>query len=116
MTLFAGRNASSDTSCGFTGPGDVEGVALALGPLSLIDDTLAHWPLAGSPVIDGADASECLTDDQRGAARPIDGDESGTPECDLGAIEVPEPGFSVLFSSGILGLCVLARKRRRGSC
>ncbi|HSA59642.1 MAG TPA: thrombospondin type 3 repeat-containing protein [bacterium] len=48
-----------------------------------------HEPLAGSPAIDGVDATVATApaDDQRGVARPIDGDASGTAEADIGSVE-----------------------------
>lgn len=113
VATYYGHNASSDTSCGFSGPGDVEGVALGLWPLAPLDDTMAHLPQSGSPLVDTADETECSSRDQRGVGRPIDGDESGSAECDLGAIELPEPGFGLLLASGVLWLrsCLIRRRR-----
>jgi uncharacterized repeat protein (TIGR01451 family)/CSLREA domain-containing protein len=67
--------------------------------------TDTYMPAAGSPAIDAAnpDAAECdgydaatgaetpFTADQRGQARPTDGDGTGGPVCDVGSVEVPEP-------------------------
>ena len=66
-----------------------------LGPLT--DNggqTNTHALLSGSPAIDAvADCTDVamnpITDDQRGFARPIDGDGNGIPLCDIGAFEAP---------------------------
>ncbi|MEX1253947.1 MAG: choice-of-anchor Q domain-containing protein [Dehalococcoidia bacterium] len=60
-----------------------------LGPLA--DNggpTQTHALLAGSPAIDTADDSACPETDQRGVARPQDGDDDGTAACDIGAFEL----------------------------
>ena len=44
--------------------------------------------LAGSPAIDAADAAACPATDQRGVARPQDGDDDGEALCDIGAFEL----------------------------
>ena len=46
-----------------------------------------HALLGGSPAIDAGDNSVGLTEDQRGYARPIDGDGDATATIDIGAIE-----------------------------
>jgi hypothetical protein len=56
--------------------------------------TETHLPLPGSPALDGNGTScydadgDPLVVDQRGRARPVNGDGSGTAECDIGAVEV----------------------------
>jgi hypothetical protein len=42
---------------------------------------------AGSPAIDAGTDGECPEADQRGVARPFDGDEDGAARCDSGAYE-----------------------------
>ncbi|MCC5954249.1 MAG: CSLREA domain-containing protein [Acidimicrobiia bacterium] len=83
-----GGNVASDTSCGLTAAGDVQGVDPLLGPLA--DNggpTFTHLPLVGSPLLDAlavgtADLCDGTIDaDQRGVARPQG---SG---CDVGAVE-----------------------------
>lgn len=67
-----------------------------LGPLA--DNggpTKTHALLVGSPAIDAGDAAYCAADpgaanrDQRGVARPIDGDTTPGAVCDIGAFEAP---------------------------
>ena len=55
--------------------------------------------LPGSPAVDAGTDTVCPPNDQRGVARPIDGDDDGTAACDMGAFEAP-PGsgpISTLF-------------------
>lgn len=53
--------------------------------------TRTHALLQGSPAIDAGNPQEtetgCLDADQRGEPRPMDGDRSGEPVCDIGAFE-----------------------------
>lgn len=51
--------------------------------------------LSGSPAIDAGDpavGSSCAATDQRGVARPIDGNGNGLAVCDMGAYEAPVLG------------------------
>lgn len=92
-----GHNLDGDGSCALAGTGDVSSVSAGLGPLA--DNggpTLTHALLAGSPAIDQGDDAICAAApvggvDQRGQARPTDGDGSGTAVCDRGAFEAPKP-------------------------
>jgi hypothetical protein len=55
----------------------------------------------GSPAVDtGPPACAGLTNDQRGAPRPLDGDLNGTAECDIGAFELKLGIFADGFESG----------------
>ncbi len=117
VPTLSGHNASEDTSCGFSGPGDLEGVSLGLAALATLAtnsgslaSTRGHLPVAGSLLIEAADAASCTAFDQRRGPRPADGDTNGTAECDLGAIEVPEAGFGI--GLGVMGLIALGRRRR----
>jgi hypothetical protein len=83
-----GYNIVSDLSCGFTGPGDVEGTDPLLGPLA--DNGGPTWtrqPGPLSPAIDAVLAGTAglcdgsVPTDQRGVSRPQG---SG---CDIGAVE-----------------------------
>ena len=49
--------------------------------------TKTHSPLAGSKVIDGGSNALCPQSDQRGIARPYDGDKDSEAICDIGAVE-----------------------------
>jgi hypothetical protein len=83
----------SGPTCGFTDPSDHGSTAPQLGPLQ---DNGGPTPtlalLAGSPAID-AGSGDCPPPgtDQRGVARPVDGNEDGTAACDIGAFEF-QPG------------------------
>jgi len=83
----AGSNVESATSCGFTGPGDLQNTDPALGG---IDDnggpTMTHLPGAVSPAVNAIPAGTLgcgttVTTDQRGLVRPSGG------ACDIGAVE-----------------------------
>jgi predicted outer membrane repeat protein len=57
----------------------------------------------GSPAVDaGPPACGGLSTDQRGTPRPLDGDDSGTSECDIGAFELDTALFRDGFESGDL--------------
>ena len=49
--------------------------------------TMTHAPLSGNPLVDAGDNGECVSDDQTGTPRPIDGDADGSADCDIGAVE-----------------------------
>jgi hypothetical protein len=86
--ISAGHNLSSDTYCDFTEPGDLQNVNALLMPLGDYGGpTPTHALQPGSPAIDTGSNDYCLSDDQRGVARPYDGDNSGTAVCDIGAVE-----------------------------
>ena len=83
-----GHNLSSDTHCPFTEPGDLQNANALLMPLGDYGGfTPTHALRPGSPAIDAGSNAYCLPDDQRGIARPYDGDNSGTAVCDIGAVE-----------------------------
>lgn len=111
--VYDGNNASDDTGCGFTAPGSSENTNLLLGALAPIANSEAHVPQTGSPLIDAAGLGRCPVDDQVFSGRPTLGSPSGTLDCDIGAIEVPEPGRWALLVSGSLLLSGLAYRRRQ---
>lgn len=89
----------SDISCSaLVSTGENLGGPLLLGPLTTEDFSVvrSRTPAFGSVLIDagiGFDnlpnppSQACLTTDQRGTMRPLDGDADGQPRCDIGAIE-----------------------------
>ncbi len=103
-TSGGGNLESPGDTCGL-GAGDLAGVADALlGPLAANGGTAhSHALLAGSPAIDAAAAGPCLSVDQRGMPRPVDGDGDLVADCDAGAYEAAEsasPIFADGFESG----------------
>jgi CSLREA domain-containing protein len=101
------NSLSSDSSCGF----DLEDTDPLLDPLADNDgSTLTHLPLPGSPAIDAGAESPCPDVDQRGQPRPEDGDGDTNADCDIGAVEVPEPGA---LAGGALALGLVAGLARR---
>lgn len=87
-----GYNLSSDSTCNFSGPGDLNNTNPKLGTLGSYGGPTQTIPLlSGSPAIDAGDPTGCfdslghlLKTDQRGMARPDKEDVSG---CDMGAYE-----------------------------
>ncbi len=77
-------------NCTFSGTPthDQTGVDPNLGPLQdNVGPTFTHALLSGSPAIDAGDNAACEATDQRGGARPVDGNNDGTATCDIGAYE-----------------------------
>lgn len=76
-----------------------------LGALVVIPGALTAWhePLPGSPLRDAGhpdiSALGCTATDQRGVARPVDGDGNGLARCDIGAIEAA-PVADGVFADG----------------
>ena len=94
-----GNNLDSGNTCALTGPGDLINVDPMLGPLQNNGGpTDTHALAAGSPAVDAAANAGCPATDQRGAARPFDGNGDGTATCDIGAFElnIPPPSSADL--------------------
>jgi CSLREA domain-containing protein len=101
ITVLAG-NLEDDDSCEFDA-GQFSDTDPMLGPLTANGgDTLTHRPAHGSPAIDAGESGSpyCRSFDQRGVARPIDGDGNGSPGCDIGSVEVAEFIFADGFEDG----------------
>ena len=90
-----GWNLVDDTTCDLDEPSDLDDTVA--GTLSLADNgglTMTHAITEASPALD-AGAASCtgaagvfaLTTDQRGANRPVDGDNDTAAACDIGAFE-----------------------------
>lgn len=91
-----GHNLDSGSSCGLSGGGDVSNTDPLLGPLEYAGARLdTHALLPGSPAIDTGDDDGCPATDQRGIARPQDGNDDGAAACDIGAYEAYTPLLSV---------------------
>jgi hypothetical protein len=58
-----------------------------LGPLENNRGAWTHALAIYSPAIDAADPANCIAEDQRKVARPIDGNGDGVAACDIGAFE-----------------------------
>ena len=75
-----------------------------LGPLTeAAGFTPVHPLLPGSPALDTANIQNCPALDQRGAARPADGDGNGNARCDVGAFELTDscvPDITTLCLAG----------------
>jgi CSLREA domain-containing protein len=106
-----GYNLSSDNTCGFSAANHSQSGTAdnpldpKLGPLAENGGpTQTHALLTNSPAIDAgppvaADVNglSCPppAEDQRGVARPQDGDANGTVACDIGAFELQLPALSI---------------------
>ncbi len=97
--VSAGNNLDSGNTCGFTFLGDLINTDPLLGPLQNNGGQTDTQALpASSPAVDAGTNTGCPAVDQRGVARPFDGNGDGTPVCDIGAYEfnLPPPASADL--------------------
>src|SRR5437867_5913958 len=97
--VSAGNNLESANTCGLSGVGDLSNTDPLLGPLQNNGgQTDTHALTSGSPALDAGTNTGCPAADQRGVARPFDGNGDGTPTCDIGAYElnIPPPASADL--------------------
>ena len=116
-SVVQGGNAGSSLNGGpdtafSSGTGNLSSHPL-LGPLQNnggSTETMALLP--GSSAIDAGDDAACPATDQRGVARPQDGDGNGTAICDIGAYEALPPVTAIPALSfqglALLGLLLAA--------
>lgn len=100
------RNIDTDGTCALDGPSDQEGVDPQLGPLA--DNggpSPTHSIAPTSPAVDSGNGSICPDVDQRGLARPADGNGDGNAVCDIGAYEYLDqcPGDPQKIDPGACG-------------
>lgn len=101
-----GHNIDSDSSCALGASGDRPSTDPQLGPLA--DNggpTRSHLPVTTGPAVDAGSPTACPAIDQRGQARPLDGDGDGTAVCDIGAVEVLDlcPADAAKTAPGVCG-------------
>ncbi|MDE1975345.1 MAG: hypothetical protein KGI49_02440, partial [Patescibacteria group bacterium] len=86
--VSGGHNIDSGNSCGFNATGDATSTDPLLDPNGLQDNggpTKTIALLSNSPAIDAGDDTVAPSTDQRGIARPQDGNGDGTAVSDIGA-------------------------------
>jgi hypothetical protein len=93
-----------DASCAIIASGNVGNTINQPAQLGVLANnggpTETVAPLTGSPLIDNVNATVCGELDQRGNARPVDGDGNATVVCDIGAVEVSAALTEIIFKNG----------------
>ena len=99
--ISLGGNLDDGSSCDFDAPSDQTNINPQIGALGNNGgDTLTHALLPGSPAIDAGEDVGCPTTDQRGVARPQDGDGDMTAVCDIGAYELGQIAVTAVTLDG----------------
>jgi hypothetical protein len=87
LVTSGGYNHSDDDSCMFSNTNDVVNTPIELLPLEYAHEYTATYPITeDGPAMDTGDPN-CPSFDQRGVARPKDGNNDGIIACDKGAYE-----------------------------
>ncbi len=76
---------------------------LALDSTNIVIDPqldVSYIPTLGSAVVDAGTDTGCPSFDLYGRSRPVDGDQNGTPACDIGAVELGPLVSAIVPSSG----------------
>ena len=112
LTLLGG-NMDSDGTCGAEQTSATPGLAAALADNGGFTPTLAL--IAGGDAVDAGTNTGCPATDQRGVARPQDGDANAVAVCDVGAFELLRAQISMAeiptlggWMMGILGAMLAA--------
>jgi len=93
-----GHNLDDGSTCGLAGTGDQTGVNAKLAAAQPVGSPPTIALGAGSPAIDAGAAGTCPAADERGQARPVDGNGDGTAACDTGAFEFVPPPSSIALT------------------
>ncbi|MEO5626864.1 MAG: choice-of-anchor Q domain-containing protein [Dokdonella sp.] len=100
VSVGGGNIIGDSAHCHFDAqPSDQFDVNPDLAPLA-DDGGFTCTQLAGAAAIDHAQSPACTSTDQRGQARPVDGDGDGVVACDIGAVEMQG---DIIFSNGFDG-------------
>ena len=98
---LGGNLEAPGNRCGFEDPPrGATALRMRLAPLAMNGGrTATHGLAPGSPAIDGGLLANCEATDQRGATRPLEGNDTPPAECDVGAVEVNPLGddFTTIF-------------------
>lgn len=95
--FFTSGPELAGADCGDLLAGDVN---ISLDPGMVAPELGDFSLLPGSPLVDAADNVESPADDFFGTSRPVDGDENGQSQSDIGAIELNTPYVTGMVTAG----------------